>query len=99
MTVKKASIDTDLKLRKFNIIQYISTAESVAFIEALEEVLRLQRIADYEQKMKTPMSRAQYEQQLVEANASVERGEGISHEDLIKEINGTSGGDALTLAH
>jgi len=91
MTVKKANIETDLKLRKFNIIQYVSTAENVAFIEAIEEVLRLQRIADYERKVKTPMNREEYEREIVETNASVERGEGISHEDLIKELEEEEG--------
>ena len=57
MTAKAGNIETDLKLRKFNIIQHVSTTESVQFIETLEEVLRLQRIADYEAKIKTPIKR------------------------------------------
>ena len=91
MTAKAGNIETDLKLRKFNIIQHVSTTESVEFIEALEEVLRLQRIADYEAKIKTPISREDYEREIIEANASVERGEGISHEDLIKELEEEEG--------
>ncbi len=95
MTAKAGNVETDLKLRKFNIIQHVSTTDSIEFIEALEEILRLQRIADYEKKIKTPISREAYEQKILEAHASVERGEGISQEDLIKELEEQEGRSIL----
>ena len=44
---------------------------SIEFIEALEEILRLQRSADYEKKINTPISREDYEQKIMKAHAYV----------------------------
>lgn len=55
------------------------------------EIERLQKIEDYKRKLATPKSREEYQKEISEANASIERGEGISLEDLIKEFEEEEG--------
>ena len=91
MTVRAANSEIDLNLRKINIIQSVSSTENESIIDALEEVLRLKRIEEYEKKLATPKSREEYQKELSEADESIERGEGISLEDLIKEFEEKEG--------
>lgn len=55
------------------------------------EIERLQKIEDYKRKLATPKSREEYQKEISEANAPIERGEGISLEDLIKEFEEEEG--------
>ncbi len=55
----------------------------------IEEIMRLQRIADYEKEISTPLSVDEYGIQ--QAIDEIERGEGIDEADLIDEIEMTEG--------
>jgi hypothetical protein len=51
-----------------------------------EDVLRLERIADYEKEISTPLSADEYADGIQQAIDEIERGEGIDGADLIREI-------------
>lgn len=57
----------------------------------IEEIMRLQRIADYEKEISTPLSVDEYADGIQQAIDEIERGEGIDEADLIDEIEMTEG--------
>lgn len=74
-----------INLRKFKLIETITSTDNAEFLAALEEILKKYRIAEYEAKMK-PMNKEEYNDAINEGFEAYMRGESTSIEDYLKEI-------------
>jgi len=81
-----------ISLRKFKLIETITSTNDAEFLAALEEILKNYRIAEYEAKMK-PMSNKEYNDAINKGFEAYMRGETTSLENYLKEIEAEESDD------
>ncbi len=74
-----------INLRKFKLIETITSSKDEKVLEALEEVIRKYRITTFESKM-NPMTNEQFNNEINKGFKAYQRGEYSSIEDYLKEI-------------
>lgn len=74
-----------ISLRKFKLIETITSTNDADFLAALEEILKKYRIAEYEAKMK-PMSKEEYNDAINKGFEAYMKGEATSLEEYLNHL-------------